>query len=332
MRQVPSRCPSCGEPNIHHLDYCAVCGIKFDPDQQVPATKVERKKGLSRDDKIRLKRAKKKKELTELYKKNKITNEQYVAGMKKLGYGSNIDKAMAFKQYIREQVKAFEELKIDPNGVEGGSYYDPNESVTDLPRDEFGNVIIDFTARPSSRSVRPTEDVPTVEYGTGNAGGPAFGESLFGKRRHEPARVKKEVLKVDRIPERRGPKRIRANAIWEDEEEDDFTLDLEDSTSGWWDDEDWELEWTEEDEEDFDEWEIDLDEEEDEDWGLIDEESDLEVSFDEDDEDEEELVLEEDEGYKVAFDEDEEEFELVEDEDEEQWVEPRRRTVGRRNR
>ncbi len=269
MRQVPSKCSACGQHNIHNLDYCAVCGKKF----SMPETREKKK--LSKEDKMKLKRLKKKNELTDLYKKKKITQNQYMAGLKKLGYGDQIEKAMAFKKYIREQVKAFEEMEVDPRAKEGATYYDPNESVTDLPRDENGNVIVDFTAR--SQKVRPTEEVPTVEYGPGEGGGPAFGKSLFGRS------------------DSGGPKRVRADAIW-DEEEEDFEIDLEEVETGWWDDEEWELEWTEEDEEEF------------EDWGLVDDDQGLEVEFEED---------EEDTGYEISFDEDEDDFEVDFEEDDE---------------
>lgn len=272
MRQVPSKCSACGQHNIHNLDYCAVCGKKF----SMPETREKKK--LTKKDKIKLKRLRKKNELTDLYKKKKITQNQYMAGLKKLGYGDQIEKAMAFKKYIREQVKAFEEMEVDPRAKEGATYYDPNESVTDLPRDENGNVIVDFTAR--SQKVRPTEEVPTVEYGPGEGGGPAFGKSLFGRS------------------ESGGPKRVKADAIWDDEEEEEeFEIDLEEAETGWWDDEDWELEWTEEDEEEF------------EDWGLVDDDQGLEVEFEED---------EEDTGYEVSFDEDEDDFEVDFEEDDEE--------------
>jgi hypothetical protein len=277
MRQVPSKCPFCGEANIHNLDYCAICGKKFV--QKSVENKVDPKK-LSKDQKLKLKKMKKKRELTDLYKNKKITKEQYVKGMKKLGYGGQIEKALAFKKYIQEQVKAFEEMEIDPRASEGATYYDPNEAQTDLPRDENGNVIVDFTA--ARQNVRPTDDVPTVEYGTAENGGPAFGHSLFGDR------GEREI------------KKVRAEAVWDDDEqEDEFEIDLEETKSGWWDDEEWELDWTDEDEEELTEWEL-----EEEEWGIIDDDGELEVTFDED---------EEDSGYEVTFEDDEVDFEIDED-------------------
>lgn len=342
MRQTPSKCPKCNEPNIHNLDYCAVCGSKFRA-QRSPVQKPPAKNGgLSREKKLKAKRIKKRKELTELFKNRKITVEQYSAGLRKLGYSTNADKAAAFKKYIKEQIKAFEDMKLDENAPSEGSYYDPNEAQTDLPRDQYGNVIVDFMTTPSSEGKkRPTEDMVVVDHGGMESGahGPRFGSSLFGDRGPGEKRVRTERREQPKMfqkteTRRRAPRRIRALADWDDdeeqegeeEEEDEFEIEVE-GESGWWDDEEWTLEWTDEDEEEFDDLEIDEDEEQE--WVLEFE--------DEEEEGEEE---EEDVGYTIEFDDEEDgseevaveiEFEDEEEEDDDDdWGRVRRRR--RRNR
>ncbi len=366
MRQVPAKCPGCGEHNIHNLDYCAVCGAKFH--QRTASGPPQKKKaGSTSEQKLKAKRVKKRKELTELYKRRKITVEQYSAGLRKLGYSTDMDKAEAFKKYIGEQIKAFEQMKMDPHAKEGESYFDPNASTSHLPRDEFGNVITDFSigSDQSSPVTRPTEAAPMVDHGamaSDGTGGPRFGMSLFGDR--GPGKGKRVVnrplkrARIDSAPDtaRKGsPRRRKAMADWDDDEEEviveeEIEMDMTErgkGESGWWDDEKWELEWTDEDEDEFDDWEVDLDEEgEEEGWILEfdeDEESEepnpaYDVTFDDDENDDYDITFEEDggnkeeDGFEVDDDEGEDieiDDEKEEDEDEGDWSRPRRR---RRNR
>lgn len=369
MRQVPTRCPSCGEQNIHNLDYCSICGKSFTSRTSKPVRSKPRKMS-PKEKKINAKRLKKRRELTELYKRKKISTQQYAAGLRKLGYSTNVEKALAFKNYIQDQIVAMENMQVDPNAREGDIYYDPNQANIDLPRDADGNVIVDFTVttgEKKSSQRKPTESMPIVDHGSlqQSRDGPRFGHSLFGNRE-----LREEKRVVDRVRKRetprmlkddpvrkKGPARKRALADWDDEEdegeeEDDFSIDLEEEggkgESGWWDDDDWELEWTEEDEEDFNDWNIEYEDDEEDGWVLEFEEDDEEfeeehheVSFDDDvefdiededddeefdypgpDNDEVEFQIEEDEDEdddEEDTDTDEDEFEIDDEDDEEDW-------------
>jgi hypothetical protein len=267
----------------------------------------------SKEEKLRAKRTKKRKELTELFKRGKITTEQYAAGLRKLGYSTDIEKAAAFKKYIREQIKAFEEMKVDQAGDGSGYYFDPNESRTDLPRDEFGNVIYDFSVSGQEKTEmkRATEDVPSVDHGLirrDSRQGPVFGQGIFGERSSRKERRRAERKERPRIydesekgPAKRSMRRIRALADWdEDEGEPDViktetVLELEEEgESGWWDDSDWVLEWTEEDEEEYDDWVVEIEEDDEEEWILEFEDDEMDGEF--------EVIFEEEEISEVKDD------------------------------
>ena len=104
MADYPDRCPSCNEPNNGNLHYCAVCGMQFKRKAPDPTQNKSKSKALSKEQKLKVKKLKKKKELIELYKKKKITSEQFTKGMAKLGYSTDVEKAMGFKKYIRVQI------------------------------------------------------------------------------------------------------------------------------------------------------------------------------------------------------------------------------------
>lgn len=365
MADYPERCPSCSEPNSTNLHYCAVCGVQFKRNAPVPSSNKAKDKVLSKDQKLKVKKLKKKKELVELYKSKKITTEQFTKGMAKLGYATDIEKAMEFKKYIREQIKAFE--KLDVSGVNEGEYhFDPNESEAQLPRDEYGNIITDFSVNPtpavSHQVHHETYSKPKMVSSrpppaTTSSGGPLFGESLFsGPGPSRPKSPRKEIPKAKLrrdIPtgkrtrhRRRGmdldwdeeeeEDLVEEEAVEEEEEEEEFEVDLDDEDfegeKGWWDDEDWELDWSEEDEDDWEDWEVDLDEEDE--WEMWDGEEEDEDEEDlpsgvrvdfEDDEDEDEDVFD-----PLTYYDDEEEFLEEEEDDEEEdeddeWDEPRRK-------
>jgi len=359
MRQVPARCSRCGQPNIHHLDYCAVCGHRFR--QETPAVRTSQGKGnLTREQKLKAKRIKKRKELIRLYNSKKISREQFISGLRKLGYSTDIDKAEALKKYIREQIRAFEEMKVDPRAGEGAVYFDPNESRTDLPRDENGNVITDFSIPANERSGRPTENTPTIDRGAymtgaGDGKAPYFGSSLFGESgtssgREVPKRrgTTAPSPRIDREPPRKKVvRRIHSAVDWDDEEEEEeeeFEIDLSEGKageSGWWDDDEWELEWTDEDESEFGDIDVEWDEEEEDEWELEEDRIEWDEEYedgsgeDEYDYDETEVGTEE-EG--MVLDPDEEEMEDDDgggretDEDEEEWSITIRKRARRRNR
>jgi hypothetical protein len=299
--------------------------------------KASSKKALSKEQKMKMKKLKKKKELIELYKQKKISNEQFAKGMAKLGYSTDIEKAMEFKKYIQAQIQAFE--KMDVSGAqEGGYHFDPNESKAQLPRDEHGNVITDFSAGPTRA---PAQNVHRETYvqpamvssrpppAATSQGGPLFGDSLFGggrptRERAPRKEVPKATLKRD-IPVGRSKhashRRKKADLEWDEEEEEEmvqeeemeeeeFEIDLEDEDlqgeSGWWDDDEWELDWSDEDEEEWEDWELDEDEEDE--WEMWEEELEhpegVTVEFEDEDEHEEE---DHDEYYHDGDEEDDEE-------------------------
>ncbi|MGA1793197.1 MAG: hypothetical protein ACMUHM_04540 [Thermoplasmatota archaeon] len=268
------------------------------------------RRSLTKEDKIRLKKLQKKKELLGLYREKKITEEQFVKGMNKLGYSADVEKVLAFKKFIAEQIQAFE--KMDVSGAKEGEYhFDPNESKAELPRDEFGNVITDFSVipRPAAQAhISETYTQPRMVSArpppsTTSARGPLFGDNLFdgerASRKNEPRKeIPKATLKRD-VP--LGPTRISnrrrrgMDLEWdEDEEEEEFEIDLEDPEHGWWDDEEWELDWSDEDEDEWEDWELDdEDEEEEDEWEMWEHRTDnkrtqgkLTIEFEDDEEEE----------------------------------------------
>jgi hypothetical protein len=354
MAGYPDRCPSCKEPNIANLNYCAVCGIHFKTSAPQSQGKPASKKAVSKDQKINVKKLKKKKELIDLYKRKKISNEQFSKGMAKLGYSTDVEKALEFKKYIKAQIQAFEDLDVS-GAEEGGYHYDPNESEAKLPRDENGNVIIDFSIGPTPAASHPTQTETYAEPRmissrppptTTSSGGPLFGQSLFGgssstKQKTPRKEIPKATLKRD-VPvgsRKNLHRRKKDDMEWDDEEgeeeivedeemvEEEFVIDLDDEDaqgeSGWWDDDEWELDWSDEDEEDWEDWEIDSDE--DDEWEIWEEEHEhppgLTVEF-EDDEEEDDDVFDPRTHRKVEEEEDEED-------DDEDWDEPRARRKRR---
>jgi len=301
MAGYPAKCPSCGEANPSGLNYCARCGAVFKRSDGPVASGRKKEPGqASREQKLKLKREKKKKELIELFRRGKITRDQFAGGMRKLGYSTDIEKALEFKKYIREQIKAFE--KMDVSGAEeGGYHFDPNESKAELPRDRYGNLITDFSVSP-----RPAkEQSVSVPYHShyaevvgarttrsdapsSSGSGPAFGESREKSAGRTPDReIPKAKLRTDRtvIPAPRS--RHRSGDLDWDEDEEEFEIDLGEEfegESGWWDDDEWELDWSDEDEEEWESWE----EEEDDDEWVWEEEDELPdgvtVEFEDDDE------------------------------------------------
>jgi len=132
MTYPPVKCPKCGEPNNTGINYCAVCGSIF-PRSAGAAQSAKRGK-MSAEMKLKLKKEKKRKELTDMFKSKKISLEQYRKGMNKLGYATDADKAEAFKKFIRGQIKDLQKMDAAPKGMEGQSHFDPYQSNSDLAR------------------------------------------------------------------------------------------------------------------------------------------------------------------------------------------------------
>lgn len=349
---APATCPGCGAENRSLLSYCAVCGMKFtQPAPKASTGKNLDRRSMSKEQKLKIKKLKKKRELTEKFKNKKITSEQYVMGLRKLGYGADVEKAMAFKRYINEQIQAFEKMEVAPEGMEGQYRFDPNESKAQLPRDESGNIITDFSISPTPSTSTQASSTPVTidgpapsidpnkERKPGN--GPVFGDSLFPTASSgEPSKQrKKEIPKgklitdeVQTSTKRSSRRRVSLDLEWdeddEEEEEIEFELDMGDEEG----EEEFVIDL--EEEEDFEgesgwwddeEWELDWsdeDEEEWEDWDLEDDE--WEAVWDDDDEEEEdggdlelEMEGEDEEHYieDVDWEEDEE------DEEEEEFEE-----------
>lgn len=287
MSFPPKRCPHCDEPNPTGLSYCAMCGKRFIRGGTEKIRSGPGKKELRKREKLKKKREKKKRELIILLRKKKITPSQYRKGMRKLGYHSDADKAEALKKFIHEQIKEFQNMDLRETG--DGYYPDPYESGAELPRDESGRIITDFTASGSNPS--ESENGPrVVEFTNRSQGnGPLFGESLFPGSGDNETRAEPPRHIVTESPEpASGPRRRTARKREDWMEQEEFEIDLEEEP--WWeDDEDewWELENEGEDGWwDDDEWELELDEEDWEDWEDEDEWDDTdgdEVVFDEDD-------------------------------------------------
>ncbi len=375
MMGFPSKCPSCGEVNSSDLDYCVVCGIKFKMTQQIQQGNGPSRRKLSKEAKLKLKREKKRDELTGLFKKKKITLEQYRKGLKKLGYTTDIDKAEEFKKFIRSQIKDLKNMKVPPPGAPT-ERYDPYASKAELMRDDSGNVMTDFMVQPAPVNRKKMGAIMDAPSGASAARGPLFTDSLFAREPQprmpapggyatRPVADKPrigEIVKMPRLeksppspPPGRRTSRRGVKMTWDEDEsgdfeEDDFEIDLdydeskdssnlrgvnksvdssdpqgsnetdvssnlrggihsdsdlEDSDledeeleeedledefvidmeeeeekkevkvwwedeeddwwdeegegeSGWWDNDDWELEWEDEDEEEFESWEVDL--------------------------------------------------------------------------
>ncbi|MGA1873445.1 MAG: hypothetical protein ACMUHY_07205 [Thermoplasmatota archaeon] len=356
MSGHPVICPGCGASVKVPAGKCSSCGAVFGgPDKA--------RKPLTRDDKIRLKKLHKKKELLELYRNDMITEQQFVKGMSKLGYSTDVEKVLAFKKFIKEQIRAFEKLDVS-SANEGGYHFDPNESKAELPRDEFGNVITDFSVSPRpagahaavavhSRPSMVSANPPPI---TGSGRGPVFGDTLFDGTRPSRRKEVREEVPVGKLRREvtagaaRSTRRRRGglDLEWDEdeEEEEEFEVDLSRAHKGWWDDEDWELDWDDEDEEDWEDWDLEEDEEEEE-WEIWEDRIEgggsgpgVRVEF-EDDDDAEKEEEDNDDGEEV-FDpktyywgedkEEEEDGDEAPDEEEEEddgedWVDmrPRRR-------
>ncbi len=180
MMGFPSKCPSCGEVNSSGLDYCVVCGIKFKMAQQIPQGRGPSRRKLSKEGKLKLKREKKRGELTELFKRKKITLEQYRKGLKKLGYTTDIDKAAEFKKFIRSQIKDLKDMKVPPPGGPT-ERYDPYASKAELMRDDSGNLMTDFMVQPTPVNRKKMGAIMDTPSGGGPAQGPLFTDSLFAR-------------------------------------------------------------------------------------------------------------------------------------------------------
>lgn len=205
-----------------------------------------------------MKRLGKKKELLSLYRSGKITEDQLMKGMEKLGYTTDIEKVLAFKKFISEQIQAFESMEVG-NGNQGGYHFDPNESRADLPRDRYGNVITDFSVHP-----RPAGD-PARSYPVHTREA-----AVRPSTRRSPGGPVPESKLFEDAPPRRGfigneevPGRTLSGTDHQDHssdpdlgtemgsDEDEFEIDL-DSMEGW-DDDEWELDLNDEDE--WEDWE-----------------------------------------------------------------------------
>jgi len=255
MAYPPAKCPECGEENGSKLSYCSVCGHRFVRKKGTGAGLDRRR--LTRDQKLRMKKEKKKRELTELFKAKKITMEQYRKGLNKLGYVTDVDKAEELKRFIRSQIRDLQSMKM-PQAGQGGYRHDPYESKSDLVRDEYGNVITDFMVSPSRAD--PKGQGSYVDHSSGvryEGKGPLFGESLFegresgndpGRKRTANATMTFRMGDAGVASTRPGSdlgvsgrRRIR-DLTWDDDEE--ISLDAEVS----------------EEEQEEDDFEIDLDE------------------------------------------------------------------------
>ncbi len=241
MIGAPSKCPACGELNSSDLDYCAICGIRFTRTQQIPQGRGPSRRKLGKEAKLKLKREKKRGELTELFKRKKITIDQYRKGLKKLGYTTDIDKAEEFKKFIRSQIKDLKEMKVPPQGGPT-ERYDPYASRAELMRDKSGDVMTDFMvkATPANREeMGAIRDAPSTG---GHDQGPLFTDSLFAREAEprmpapggyaaRPIADKPsigEIVKMPalersppaRPPDRRSQRR-KLKMVWDEDESED---------------------------------------------------------------------------------------------------------------
>ncbi len=241
MMGSPSKCPSCGEVNSSGLDYCAICGIRFTRARQ--GSGPSRRK-VSKEAKLKLKREKKRGELTELFKRKKITLEQYRKGLNKLGYTTDIDKAEEFKKFIRSQIKDLKNMKVPPPGGPT-ERYDPYASKAELMRDRSGDVMTDFMVKPTPVNRREMGAVMDAPSGGGPGHGPLFADSLFARKPEgrmsapggyatRPVADKPRIGEIvrmpglDKSPPTRPPDRIsqrgKLKMVWDDESEDPSDL------------------------------------------------------------------------------------------------------------
>ena len=318
------KCPSCGELNSSSLDYCAICGIRFTRAQQAPQGRGPSRRKLGKEAKLKLKREKKRGELTELFKRKKITIDQYRKGLNKLGYTTDIDKAEEFKKFIRSQIKDLQEMKVPPQGGPT-ERYDPYASRAELMRDKSGDVMTDFMvkAAPANRKeMGAIMDAPSMG---GHGQGPLFADSLFARGAEprmpapggyaaRPMADKPRIGDIVKMPSlERGPparppdrrsQRRRLKMVWDEDESVDSSRLRESVRSG----EDESESFDEEMELEEDDFEIDLEEEfeleepEEEDFEIdldYDESGDSSNLRDSDLEEEEEFVIDEAEDAKV---------------------------------
>ncbi|MBN1540042.1 MAG: zinc ribbon domain-containing protein [Candidatus Thermoplasmatota archaeon] len=277
MAPYPVRCPSCGEPNDSGLNFCPVCGDRFKvgtPTGPYPVAATG--KYTSNNERLRKKKLRKRAELFDLYRKKKITREQFDRGMENLGYSSDVDQVLAFKKFIREQIQAFERMEVD-GGVERGSHSGHLRSEADLPRDRYGNVITDFSVpsrpagappphtshqKPSMISARP---ISADHYSGGLSSNHRKTHTERSLDKGDTRRmVRKGHLKKERSADPGMVFRSRpaSNLEWDEDEEEVFEIDHDDR-EGEGDNDPWELEWGDDGWEDPD---IPMDGEEDEEW------------------------------------------------------------------
>ncbi|MGA1866801.1 MAG: zinc ribbon domain-containing protein [Thermoplasmatota archaeon] len=302
MAIYPARCPSCGEPNDSGLNFCPVCGIRFKIGvPPIPNSGAAARKFASKDDRLQEKKLRKRAELLALYREKKITREQFDKGMEKLGYSADVDKVVAFKKFIQEQIQAFEKMDVE-EGAERRPHMDHLHSEADLPRDRYGNVITDFSV-PSGLAGTPysptsTEKSTMMPARPRNAdrstSGPFFHHGLIQeertfKRGVQVSEVTKRLLEKELQVDHKeiSLSRHAGDLEWDEDEEETFEIDLDDPED--------EGERERSDDDDWEDWDIPLENDEDEEWESWGEEPTVERStgttrtivefFDDEDED-----------------------------------------------
>lgn len=245
MGANPDICPNCSEKNTFNLDYCTVCGLRFQakrvaPVGADPTSGPAKKKSI---DPATLKVMKKKRTLLTAFREGRISEEKLRKGLRDLGGSEEVERALDLKRFLEEQIKNFEQM--DLSGQREGYFPDHDTPQSDLPRDENGAPITDFRASAEDRDYftkgRPFETISKAE-----------GASLFkrvGAVGKDPRTIQARAIATSRSMTRGAQtdpirRTVRSSGVnWD--EDDDEDIEGED--------------WGEEEEGD-DDFEIELDE------------------------------------------------------------------------
>lgn len=208
MGSNPGTCPNCSERNTFNLDYCTVCGLRFNRrDPKVEGRGAKKAPAKQRVDNGELKRMRRKRALLTAFREGEISEERLRAGLRELGGSEDIERALDLKRFLEEQIKSFEGL--DLSGQREGYFPDLDEPQSDLPRDENGAALTDFGASAEDRDFikkgRP--------FQTGHVNN---GSSLFRRGRG--------IHQSDSAGVLEGSKRkvVRASGVdWDEDDEED---------------------------------------------------------------------------------------------------------------
>lgn len=224
MGANPDICPNCSERNTFHLDYCTVCGLRFSS-KTVPKEAGRPSPKPRTPDGPELRKLRKKRALLTAFREGRISEEKLRKGLRGLGGGEDIERALDLKRFLEDQIKSFEGMDLSRQG--DGYFPDPDEPQSDLPRDDNGAVLTDFGASAEDRDFirkgRPFQTSPSVT-----------GPTLF--KRGSPSVPNNTPRKTERTEAVR--RTVRASGIDWDEDEDeeaewgddesDFEIDLDD--------------------------------------------------------------------------------------------------------